>query len=116
MVGEETIMKRKKWNQIMAFVLTSVMIAGSFLGESRGVTAAEIVSDSEAAVVGTETVCETEEEAVDYLRSQMVVRTEEISFLLNTTVYESVSTTELYNEAVSYSEECSGQEGDALKH
>ena len=76
----------------------------------------EVESDEiySASVTGVESVT-TREEAVNYIRQQMVARENSISFSMPFSLVTSQNIIyELITEAYSHSEDCSGQEGDAL--
>ena len=93
-------MRAKNFFRKMSLGLALVLTLGTVPADSMTVHAEEI-----------RTVA-SYEEAVSYVREQMVKREENVSFRSGSIDYKELSN--LINDAVKYSDQCSGQEGDAL--
>ena len=59
--------------------------------------------------------CSSVSAAADYVRGEMVARSNSISFLFPQNLYYSNVLNDIRNNAVTHTESCSGQEGDALQ-
>ncbi len=64
---------------------------------------------------GTE-YCANINEAVSYVRQQLVARNEETEFLFPISEYTSTTFKDIYYQAVAHSESCKGWEGDSLRY
>ena len=101
-------MKTRIWNRVIACLLAAVLFWGIISGQGMQVYA------ENGATVQTEAF-DSFETAVAYLREQMVLRNNNITLLVHGDAFPNgVSEGQLFEAAMAYSEDCTGQEGDAL--
>ena len=133
----------KVWKRICALIIASVLFMGMLPGECWTVSAKESadtkvqvfhnplyeeeIAEADDFLIaeqllssGAETLNEpawmaTAEEAMAYIKEQMVLRKTEIVFKIERSALAGgIDTRQLFYGAMEHTEECSGQEGDAL--